>query len=209
MIIYAIFIVADDGRTLLAEHFRTPDEKSNDILFGGLITALQGMASTVAQGEMNTIEIEGLSYHIRTFSFFRVVLVTNTVTTPDNIIQILGHRFLNEYGDILTDWDSNLNVFLPFKETITEVLKRFFAVDTSKSIDPLKKFTTADIFALSHELHATALALLTLVEGTVLEIATESGESEEITHQKLKKLQEMGYIGKKEIEEEILFFCSV
>lgn len=209
MIVYAIYIVSDDGRTLLSEHFQTPEGKTNEILFGGLVTALQSMATAVAHGEMKTIEIEGVSYHIRTFTFFRVVLVTNQVTTPENIIQILGHRFLNEYGDVLADWDSNLNTFLPFKETITEIVERFFAVDTSKSIDPLKKFTTADIFGLPHELHATALALLTLIEGTIAEISEESGEEKDKTHVNLETLQEMGYIGKKESKGEAIYFCAV
>jgi len=209
MIIYAVYIITTDGRTLLAETFH--ENIPNDILLGGLLTALQNMATeiTKSKSEMKTIEIEGLCYHIRSFGLIRIVLVTNLPRSPEDFLQKLGLRFIKQYGETLIDWDSNLNVFLPFKDTIKEIMKIGTTIDGSKSIIPSKKLSPTEIFSLPHQLQATALAIVSLERGTIQEIANETEEeSLQIIKGNLSSLLEKGFIGKTKANEEEIYFCS-
>ncbi|MFX1286632.1 MAG: hypothetical protein ACFFB5_23550 [Promethearchaeota archaeon] len=158
---------------------------------------------------MQSIEIEGLSYHIRSFGFFRLVLVTDVPKTPEDIIQMLGFRFIKQYGEVLMDWDSNLSIFAPFQDTIREIIQTETITDESKSIKPSKKLTTGEIFNLPPLLHRTALAIVSLEEGTIVDIAKESGETKKDIKKNLRTLQDMGYVGQKDKEKKTIYFCSI
>ena len=165
---------------------------------------------TQTDSEMQSIEIEGLSYHIRSFGFFRVVLVTDVPKTPEDIIQMLGFRFINRYGETLMDWDSNISIFTPFKKTIHEIIQAETITDESKSIKPTKKLGTGEIFSLPSYLQKTALAMVSLEEGTVKEIAKESGEKVNLVKKNLTTLQEKGFIGTKKHEKrKTIYFCLI
>ncbi|MHA2244141.1 MAG: hypothetical protein ACXADY_04175 [Candidatus Hodarchaeales archaeon] len=211
LIVYAIYIISDDGRTIVSENFQSSEDIPDAILLGGLLTALQNMTTQMTQtdSEMESIEIEGLSYHLRSFGFFRIVLVTDVPKTPEDIIQMLGLRFINEYGDVLVNWDSNLIIFTPFKETIREIIQAETVTDESKSIKPTKKLGTGEIFSLPHHLQSTALAMVSLEEGLITDIAIECGEKVDVTEKNLLTLQEMGFIGKKQKNGKTVFFSSI
>ncbi|UCG03243.1 MAG: hypothetical protein JSW11_04480 [Candidatus Heimdallarchaeota archaeon] len=210
-IIYAVYVLTEDGKTLISEHFQSTEDIPNEVLLGGLFTALQSMAKDMAKQdtEMKSVEIEGLSYHIRSFGLIRIVLVTNVPKTPEDIIQTLGLRFINEYGDILTQAEFNSSVFSPFKDTIQDIMKQLVGYDESKSIKPSKRLNTGEIFSLPHHLQATALALVTLEEGTVSDIALESGEETEIIEKNLATLKEKGFIGTKMRKKKTVYFCTI
>ncbi|MFW9854294.1 MAG: hypothetical protein ACFFFG_04510 [Candidatus Thorarchaeota archaeon] len=165
---------------------------------------------TQNKSEMRTIEIEGLSYHIRSFGLVRVILVTDFSQSPETIIQTLGMRFLKIYGERLLSDEIllDLNIFLPFKKVISEILGEEI-VDGSKSIVPSKALTTGEIYSLPHELQDAALALISLGEADVATIATECQATPDLAFKKLKRLQELGYIGKKDIGGQMVFFCSI
>lgn len=211
MIIYAIYVITEDGRTILSENFQSSEDIPDAILLGGLLTALQNITSemTKARSEMRSIEIEGLSYHIRSFGLFRIVLVTDVPKTPVDIIQMLGLRFINEYGEVLMDWDSNLSIFTPFKKTIREIIQKETITDDSKYINPTKRLTPGNIFSLPHPLQSTALALLSLEEGSARDIAKESEKTIKITKENLISLQKMGYVGTKQKKGKTLYFCVI
>ncbi|UCG03246.1 MAG: hypothetical protein JSW11_04495 [Candidatus Heimdallarchaeota archaeon] len=164
---------------------------------------------TQADSEMQSIEIEGLSYHIRSFGFFRLVLVTDVPKTPEDIIQMVGFRFIKQYGEVLMDWDSNLSIFAPFQDTIREIIQTETSTDESKSIMPSKRLSTGEIFQLPSRLQKTALALVSLEQGTVNEISEESGEKKHVVRRNLNSLHEMGFIGKKQKKRAITYFCSI
>ncbi|MHA2296516.1 MAG: hypothetical protein ACXAEU_16895 [Candidatus Hodarchaeales archaeon] len=213
MIVYAVYVISEDGRSIVSEHFQSAEDIPDDLMLSGLLTALQGVAAEVSkdQSELKSIEIEGLSYHIRYFGFYRVVLVTDVIKTPEDIIQTLGLRFMKEFGEVLMEGGGlvNLKTFSPFKKTIYEIIKQETISDESKSMRPTRKLTTGDIFNLDHELQPTALAMISLEEGTVEEIANESNLSIEITEKNVIKLQESGYIGEKYTNEKTIYFCSI
>jgi len=79
MIVFAIHIITDDGRTILSEYLQNPEDLPDAVLFGGFLTALQNLAieMTRNRSEMRSIEIEGFSFHIRSFGLVRIVLVTD------------------------------------------------------------------------------------------------------------------------------------
>lgn len=209
MIVYAIYVVSESGITLVSEHFHAIDEFPDEILLGGLITALQQMAIDIHHSEMKTMEIEGLSYHIRSFGLFRIVLVTDGPQSPEHLIQTLGLRFMKEYGELLLDKIVFTQRFLPFKKTIHELIQLGMVTDDSKSIQPTKKLRTGEIFNLPHYLQATALAMVFLQEGTVEEIAEESGITPDVTRQNLTVLNERGFIGIKQKNDKTFYFCSL
>lgn len=216
-IIYAVYVLNEEGKTLLSEHFQSTEDIPNEVLLGGLFTALQSMTRdmTTKDTEMKSVEIEGLSYHIRSFGLIRIVLVTNVPKTPEDIMQRLGLQFINEYGDVLTQAEFNLNTFNPFKNTIQDIMKQLVGYDVSKSIKPSKRLNTGEIFGLPHHLQATALALVTLEEGTINDIALESGEEANVIEKNLATLKEKGYIGTKKQEKKkggkkkTVYFCTI
>lgn len=198
MIVYAIYyVITEDGRTILSQNFHSVEGISDGVLLGGVFTALQTVTKlmTGSDAEINSIEMEGLSYHIRSFGLIRIVLVTDIPKKPEEIIQILGFRFLNEYGDILMQTDFNLNIFDPFKDTIQEVIPQKAIIDESKLIKPSLKLGTGEIFNLPFHLQNTALALVSLGEGTMNDIAQESCEIFTDTKKHLLSLQKYGICG--------------
>ncbi|MHA2364182.1 MAG: hypothetical protein ACXAC7_09510 [Candidatus Hodarchaeales archaeon] len=210
MIIYAVHILSNSGIMLLSEFFQSKKSVPDVFLLGGLLTALQGVATeiTSSPSEMNSFEVGGISYHIQSFAFFRIVVVTNFAESPIEIIQSLGLRFIKDYRDELVEENTNLKTYSPFIKTIREVVKEKSTIDETRTLNPTKILDTAEIFELPQELHSTALAVLTLEEGTVEQIAKEIGEQEDITTNNLVSLQKYGFIGKKIIDQNIIYFCS-
>jgi hypothetical protein len=210
MIVYAVYIITEDGRTILSENFQSTKGLPDDVLFGGVLTALQAMTAEMTnhRSEMKSVEIEGLSYHIRSFGLIRVVLVTDAPKTPEDILQVLGLRFIKNYGEVLMQKDFDLNIFDPFRKTIEEIVQQL-ETDVSKSIQPAKKLTTGEVFSLPTELHSTALALISLESGTLNEIAMESGNPVKTTEKNLSALQNKGFIGTKKENGSVKYFCSI
>jgi hypothetical protein len=210
MIVYAVYIITEDGRTILSENFQSTKGLPDDVLFGGVLTALQAMTAEMTnhRSEMKSVEIEGLSYHIRSFGLIRVVLVTDAPKTPEDILQVLGLRFIKNYGEVLMQKDFDLNIFDPFRKIIEEIVQQL-ETDVSKSIQPAKKLTTGEVFSLPTELHSTALALISLESGTLNEIAMESGNTVKTTEKNLTALQDKGFIGTKKENGSVKYFCSI
>ncbi|MHA2297026.1 MAG: hypothetical protein ACXAEU_08800 [Candidatus Hodarchaeales archaeon] len=212
MIVYAIYIMSNDGRIIVSEHFQSIESISDDVLLSGLLTALQGIAveMTNSNSDLKTIEIEGLSYHIKSFWFYKVILVTDIAKAPEDIIQMLGLRFMKQFGEIWVESDGlvDLNAFNPFKKNIREIILQETVLDDSKSIKPIKKLNTGEIYSLPYDLQSTALAMVSLEEATIEEIANEIDFSLENTLKNVIILQEMGYIGEKGINGKTVYFRS-
>ena len=207
MIIYAVYIIKSDGRPIVSEYFQSEDDLPSETLLAGLVTALKGFSSEVLQNEMNAIEVEGLAYHIRSFGFYNVVLVTNLKREPQEIIQDVGFRFMKQYGDDMLDKSIRADKYLPFKQIIKEIVG-YHSVDESSSIKPSKLLSPGEIFDLPVELLQVAIALLAIKEGTAEEIAVESDERINNLSDKLEKLRKLGYIGVKNKENKKIFFCA-
>ena len=96
LIIYGVYVITEDGRTLLSENFQSSDDIPDAILFGGMLTALQNFTSemTKTRTGLRSIDIGGLSYHIRPFGFIYIVLITNVTKILTNLILSTLLKFL-------------------------------------------------------------------------------------------------------------------
>ena len=215
MIVYACHIITDDGRTIFTEYFMDYRNLPDSVLLGGFLTAFQAMFHSIGQSEISTITIEGFSYNIKSFGLVRICLVTDIPSTAkekrqkDGIIQKLGLRFVKEYGYFLTLLDISLNIFDSFKTIIFEVLGQDVLIDQSQRINPIKKLTTAEIFSLPTRIHATALAMISISEGTTRDIAIESRKNLETTKKNITYLQKQGFIGVRQVKGKKVHFCSL
>ncbi|MHA1976787.1 MAG: hypothetical protein ACW98I_07820 [Candidatus Hodarchaeales archaeon] len=212
MIVYACYIIDDAGRPLLSQYFQSSDDIPNEVLFGALFTAFKDLAADVTvqkSWEMKSIGIERIFYHTKSFGPFNVVIVTNTQNGPENLLQTIGLRFMNTHAkELVRDFLVDLRVFEPFKEIVQEIVQGENLIDESSQLKPTKRFSVAGIFDLSSDLQATALALITLEEGTLEELSKESGESLAETENSLRTLQKMGFIGRKAREGKQIYFYS-
>ncbi len=208
MIIYAVYIITNDERTLLSQNFQSVETISDEQLLRGLFTALQDVGNEVTERstELKSIEIGGISYHVRSFGPVRIVLVTDVPKSPQDIIQMLGLRFIKEYGEVLSESHHNSNIFAPFKKIISEIITDETISDESKFLKPTKVLDTGAIFNLPHHLQSIALTMISLKEGTIEEIAQEKGEDIDNTLSNITALQEMGYIGTKQKKEKTIYF---
>ncbi|MHA2108143.1 MAG: hypothetical protein ACW99R_10595 [Candidatus Hodarchaeales archaeon] len=212
MIVYALYIIDEGGRPLVSQYFQPSDDVPNEVLFGALFTAFKDLAADVTtqkSWEMKSIGIDRLFYHTKSFGPFNVVIVTNTQEGPENLLQTIGLRFMKEHRqELVKDFLVDLRIFDPFMETIQEIVQGQNLIDESGKLRPTKRFSVGGIFDLSSDLQATALALITIEEGTLEEISEESGENQVQTEKSLDSLQKMGYIGRKAKDGKQVFFYS-
>ncbi|MHA2247564.1 MAG: hypothetical protein ACXADY_21630 [Candidatus Hodarchaeales archaeon] len=209
MIVYAVYVTTEDGRTILSENFQSIEGISDNILLGGVSTAVQNVRSEIKKDpEINSFEIEGLSYHVKSFGLIRIVLVTGIPKYPEEIAQMLGFRFINEFGDILMQTDYTLKIFSRFKDSIREIIPKVTIDDESTVRTPTVMLGTWDIFNLPIHIQKTTLALISLDKGTIEDIAQESGENIADIENSLTILLKMGFIGEKKINSKTTYFFS-
>ncbi|UCG03241.1 MAG: hypothetical protein JSW11_04470 [Candidatus Heimdallarchaeota archaeon] len=211
MIVYAVFVISNEGRILLSENFHSLEGITDDVLLGEVITAIQDLSSETkkANTEISSVKIKGLSYHIRSFGLFRIVLVTGIPKNPEEIMQVLGFRFINEYGNVLLQTDYNLSIFDQFKETIKEFFPDEKIIDKITLIKPRMKLGVGEIFNLPTHLQKTALALISLQQASIDDIIQESGDTLTNVEWNLTSLESMGFIGKKQVNGKIIYFSSI
>ncbi|MHA1945564.1 MAG: hypothetical protein ACXAC6_01055 [Candidatus Hodarchaeales archaeon] len=212
MIVYAIYIIDDGGRPLLSQHFQSTDNIPDEVLLGAVLTAFKDLSADVTSQKtwgMETLGMGRLFYHTKSFGPFNVFIVTNTPKGHENLLRTIGLRFMREHHqEVVHDYFGDLRIFDTFKQTIQEILQEQNLVDESGRIISTKRFSVGEIFDLAIDLQATALALITLEEGTLEEISKESGESPIQTVNSLNELQKMGFIGRREKEGKQVFFYS-
>ncbi|MHA1946047.1 MAG: hypothetical protein ACXAC6_13565 [Candidatus Hodarchaeales archaeon] len=210
MIGYAVYVISMDGRPIVSEKFQSAKNIPDDTLLAGLLTAVQGVAAEITKkddAEINSIMIDNLSYHFKSFGQYQIVLVTDLHESPENILQKIGLRFMKEYGEILLNGSFDQKKYRPFINSINEIVKEELITDDAKMINPTKKFSSGELYQLPEELQPTALAMISLKEGNAEQIAEESGKNLKETEEYLEKLQQIGLIGKK-MSDVPLYFCS-
>lgn len=200
MIAYAAYIISTDGRPFVSKKFQSAESIPDDLLLGGLFTAIQHVTKDIIgkESEIESMKIKNFSYHFKSFGFFRVVIVTDQQISPETTLNKLGWRFMKQYGENIVDIGViNDNEFQSFKNVIQEIIIEDFNLDEANLINPTKKLNTEELYLLQSPTQKTAVALIGLVEGTIYEIAQESGLSLEETLNHIRLLQEKGFVGKK------------
>lgn len=210
MIVYAVYVITLEGKIVVSANFQATDNLPGKRLFGGLLQSLHGVASEIVgeDAEMQSFEIEGISYHIRSFSYFRIVLVTNFTEAPENLIEKLGMRFFKDYSEILAEASYADTIFNPFLEIIQDFVKKETKMDGSRSLKSIRFLDTGEVFSLPQHLQTTAMTMLTMELGTAEQVSAELGENNEQTTKNLNQLQNLGFIGKRVTNEGIIYFCA-
>ena len=212
MIIYAIYIIKNDGKPILCERFHSNYDMPNDMLLSGLFIALNGFSRDILNRDINTIILEDLCYHIHSFAYCTIVLVTDLNCVKKNsLLEEVGYRFIKSYGEKILEKDFRTEKFIPFKKIINEIIKaEDLSFDESNSINPSKLLGTAEIFELPYDLKPVALAILALGEATLNQIADECDHNNNVLElePKVAKLQKLGYIGSITKDRVQHFFCN-
>ena len=207
MNIYSVYIIKNDGRPLLCECFQSSSDLPNEMLLGVLVTALKGFSSEILKKDITSIVVENLILHMRSFGYYTIVLVTDLEFDPRIIIDEIGFQFIKTYGDLILNREFRLDNLLPFKDILKGIFREH-SFDESKSINPTKILSTAEIFELPNELQHIALTMLSVGEGTIEEIATQSEQDALSLEPKLKRLQKLGFVGQTTRDSMTFFFCN-
>ena len=209
LIVYAIYIIHRDGVPLFSKVFQAPSTTPPEEILSGLLASIQHMSIDLVKqtGSAESFKLKGVVYHLKYFGEIQVVIVTNSDERPIKAMNRLGLHFLKDYGEKLSGrWTGDVSMFEKFESTVESVVDAYFEFDRSFSIDPSKRLTTTLLFSLKKELKNTAIALVTLKEGTVEQIAEESGEDTTTVIDNLAELQNLGYIGVKKGRVEKIYF---
>ncbi len=203
-----MYVITKDGREIMSEIFQSPENVPNQSILSGLLSAFQYMSEdlTKREGAAEKLSLSGLVYHIRTFSDFMVVLVTDADSPPAKVIDSIGWRFMQLYGEEIERWGGNQTIFEEFRGVINSIVKKH--IDKSRSVDPNKRLDTATIYLLPKEIQSTALAIATLEKATVSQVAEEVNQELADVEKHLITLQKEGYIGIRDQDGELLYFCT-
>lgn len=207
MIIYAVYLFKSDGRPIVYEHFQSKANLPNVQLLGGLVSALKGFTAEILQNDMKTLGVQGVVYHIRSFGFFNVILVTNENKDPIDIIQEIGLSFMKDFGEDMLDEKIRVDKYYSFKDTIKKIVG-IHSFDESHSLIPTKKLSPQEILSIPKDLQKLSLIMLSISEGTIENIKKESNGSIDNLEGKIEQLQQLGYIGKKMVKNIPVFFCT-
>jgi len=210
LIVYAVYIITNDGRPLVSEYFQSHANLPNDINLSALLASVQMFSEdiTSTKGAAEKFQLRGMTYHLKKFGDFQIVMVTDGDSSPAKLINNLGWRFMQQYVDEIEDWNGNTGIFLDFHPFIREVVGRESTIDIAGTLDPTKKLTTAVIFKLPKDVQNTALAIVSLESATANQIAEEIDDTLENVKSYLAVLQEEGYLGLKDESGEKVYFIS-
>ncbi|MHA2271697.1 MAG: hypothetical protein ACXACI_07530 [Candidatus Hodarchaeales archaeon] len=122
----------------------------------------------------------------------------------------VSKRFMKKYVEGLFDEAVNIlfDTFPPaekpaHRETMGEIGQR-----VGISTRPTRKLSTGEIVFLPHHIQPTAIAIVTLLEGTVEEVAEESNIDPDRTLKNLNALRERGYLGVKVKGGKTIYTCQ-
>lgn len=208
MIIYAVYILKNNGTVLVSEYYQSESNLPELSLMGSLITSLKGFTSKALQNDMKTIESQGLVFHVRSFGSFSVIVVTNLSKAPTDVIQEIGLSFLKDYGEDLLETETGSKTYDSFQKTLKNIIA-FYTFDETNSLMPFRSLSPQEIFDLPAELQQVALTVLSMGEGTIEQIKEEIKVNISNLAERLEKLQKLGYLGKKVTVTNTIFFCAI
>ena len=215
MSIDSVYILLSDGRCLFSLSY-TQNTTTDPHLLGGLLSAFNAASKQYFQDPVRKIISEGeKEIIIKEFDSFLVALVGKINSSLEAKMDIIGMKFLSKYGDSLKYWsEGEISQFKDFKHDINLILKQELIADEENfttqngHIEKDKYLDALTIIALPSELQKTALSLLLLHSGTAQAISKESGRTKEEEESFLSELLQQGYINKKTVNQEIIYFVS-
>ena len=197
MLVYSTFLISLDGRPMVHATFQREDTVPNVVLLAGMLASIQYLSEELSgvRGAAEQFTMRGITYHMKTFEQFIVVVVTNSRYDFTNLASDIGWSFLSQFGEQIDQWDSTEEYFLPFVASIQRIVKKSGYVDITRSVDPTKRLDTVTIFDLPPSLQQAAMALVTLVKASLEEISEYLEIDEDLITGTLNFLQSEGYVG--------------
>lgn len=206
-IVYAVYILHHAGSPLFAKLFQAPKDAPPTEILSALLSAFTSIVKDITTGDPKSFITDTVHYHMRRFRGVQVVIATNTTELPLNALNKLGLIFMKNYGEyLLTEWKGDVSRFQAFERVADTVINSYFEFDTTKMINPTKKFSTMYLYYLDNHLKGTAISLVTLKEGTLEQIADLCEEPPRSVYNNLRELQGLGYVGIKRRDDEFIYF---
>lgn len=210
MIVYAVYVMTRDGLELVSEKFQAQVSIPDTTLLSALMVAFQQMAESVTTlGIPKKIGFDELTYHLRSFGNFQIVIVSDTDNEPTELLLNLGYQFLNEYKNTLYRWDGNQSIFTPFKDVIKKIIQSEGAIaDLSQSLNPGKYLDARTVMSLPTRVQTTARVLIAMGASTFADLMEELNCEEIDLIEDLDYLRENGYVGIKNVDGINKYFTS-
>ena len=112
---------------------RVFDQKVDDQLFGGPMSALNTFAETLTDGSLSNFELSDKRFAIMKTNILLFIANTSLKIKDKKLrdeIQKIAERFFTKYPEnIIEDWDYDISIFEDFENEIEDALE-----------NPLKKF---------------------------------------------------------------------
>lgn len=128
-VIQDLWILSDSGIVLFSRVF---NPKVNEQLFGALMSALNTFATELTSGGLTSFELSAIRFTIMKNSRYMFVCNSSKKNKEKHVIDELrriSERFLENFGDLLDDWDGEISVFEGFEEhiedSLEETIKKF------------------------------------------------------------------------------------
>jgi hypothetical protein len=118
-----LYIISDGGIVL---YHRVFDEKLDEQLFGGLMTALNSFAEELTNEGLSNFELQEKRYTlIRRNDILFVANSSNKIKAKKVIeeLESIVFRFFELYSEILTTWQGNVAIFFDFEKEIEDSLE--------------------------------------------------------------------------------------
>lgn len=148
------------------------------------------------------MEIETLTFSLKKFGDFAIILVDDYIEDKWKLIQELGWRFLRSFGNFdLFDWKGETDKFASFIPIIQNLMDD--KVSPDEVTTKMKRLTPVDIFDLTMNLQPTALAILAMENASIEEIARELDCDLSEAEENLEILRNQGFLSRMEDGETI------
>lgn len=123
-VIQDMWIIEENGMVLYSHVL---DKKVDEVLFGGLMAALNMFAEQLSQEGIKSIELQNFRFHL--LKQDRLLFIANCEKKEkekklQKELAKIADNFIQLYGQELDHWDNNSNRFLDFEEKIKKNTKK-------------------------------------------------------------------------------------
>ncbi len=128
-LIQDLWILSNSGIVVFSRAF---DQKVDEQLFGGLMSALDTFAQVLSNDGLTNFELSAIRFTLLKDNNFLFVANSSKKHKESKIqdqLKNISEKFFKKYKDVLENWDYEVGVFSDFGNEITEELE-----------DPMKKF---------------------------------------------------------------------
>ncbi len=128
-LIQDLWILSNSGIVVFSRAF---DQKVDEQLFGGLMSALDTFAQVLSDDGLTNFELSAIRFTLLKDNNFLFVANSSKKHKERKIqeqLKTISKKFFKKYKDVLENWDYEVGVFGDFENEIAEELE-----------DPMKKF---------------------------------------------------------------------